>query len=87
MIFRSLLFLFRIVSRAGAASLQVKLVLSPYWSFLNRVGYVFLGMGLVGGEGVLEAEGRGMRIGFWAGKRKTSDLVEGSDVWVVDVMS
>ena len=41
----------------------------------------------MGGEGVLEAEGSGMRIGFGAGKRKTSDPVEGSDVWVVDVMS
>jgi hypothetical protein len=44
-------------------------------------------MGLVGGERVLEAEGSGMRIGFEAGQRKTSDPVEGSDVWVVDVMS
>ena len=40
----------------------------------------------MGGEGVLEADGRGMRIGFGAGQRKTSDLVEGSDVWVVNVM-
>ena len=75
------------MSGAGAALLHVKFVLSPYRGFRNRVGYDFLGMGLVGGEGVLEAEGRGMRIGFGVGKRKTSDPVEGSDVWVVDVMS
>jgi len=48
-------------------------------------------MELVGGERVVEAEGRGkrcgfgaeglgMRCGFGAGQRKTSDLVEGSDV-------
>lgn len=53
---------------------------------------------MVGVERVVEAEGRGMRCGFWAeilgmrcgfgaGQRKTSDLVEGPDVWVVDVMS
>ena len=38
------------------------------------------------GEGVLEVDGSGRKIGFYMGKRKTSDPVEGSDVWVVDVM-
>ncbi len=41
----------------------------------------------MGGEGVLEAEGSGRKSGFLRGQRKTSDPVEGSDVWVVDVMS